>query len=104
MRLFLSSRENVEPMRRRIEGVSAWLAAPQEWVNRYQNVISEQKEKTRLEETRKLISESRTGDGFEALQSENREREKKELVTQVKRTLGEDAAHQLEHYFNRKTR
>lgn len=104
MRLFLSSRENVELMRRRIEGVSApRLARLREWVNRYQNVISEQKEKTRLEETRKLISESRTETVLRLLQSENRlEREKKELVTQVKRTLGEDAAHQLEHYFNRK--
>lgn len=104
MRLFLSSRENVELMRRRIEGVSApRLVRLREWVNRYQNVISEQKEKTRLEETRKLISESRTETVLRLLQSENRlEREKKELVTQVKRTLGEDAAHQLEHYFNRK--
>lgn len=104
MRLFLSSRENVELMRRRIEGVSVpRLARLREWVNRYQNVISEQKEKTRLEETRKLIAESRTETVLRLLQSENRlEREKKELVTQVKRTLGEDAAHQLEHYFNRK--
>ena len=74
-------------------------------MNRYQNVLSGPKEKSRLEETKKLISENRAEAVVRLLQSENRlEREKQELVAQVRRTLGETSAQQLEQYFNRKNR
>lgn len=106
IKLFLSSRENVEYLQKRIESTSEVRRERlKEWVNRYQNVLSGPKEKSRLEETKKLISENRAEAVVRLLQSENRlEREKQELVAQVRRTLGETSAQQLEQYFNRKNR
>lgn len=106
IRRFFSSRENVELLRKKIESTSeVHLERLKDWVNRYQNILSEQKERSRLKETKKLISESQTELALRLLQSEKRlERERQELVIQVGRTLGEDAARQLEQYFNRKNR
>ena len=104
MKLFLSNRENVELLRKRIDSSSEkGLEHLRTWVNKYQSVISEQKEKNQLKETSQLISENRTETVLKLLQSEKRlELEKQELVKQIRSTLGENPAKQLEHYFARK--